>query len=166
MASVDRKLLSIYLNDHLTAVTAGTEVAGRSASNNEGTPLGGFLNEVRSALDAERAVLIELMERLGLRRDRVKESAGWAAEKVGRLKMNGSFLRYSPLSRITELEALLLTAEATAAMWRALAELLGGDPEHRELDFAARATGMESLRERIEGARRPVVVEAFGAASA
>jgi hypothetical protein len=98
-----------------------------------------------------------------MRRDRVKESAGWAAEKVGRLKLNGSLWRYSPLSRITELEALLLAADATAAMWRSLEELLGGDPEHREVDFAARASGMESLRERIELERRPVVVEALSA---
>jgi hypothetical protein len=163
MAPVEPKLLSIYLNDHLTAITAGVELAGRSASSNEDTPLGGFLSEVRSALDAERAVLIELMERLGLRRDRVKESAGWAAEKVGRLKLNGSLWGYSPLSRVTELEALLLTTEATAGMWRALEDLLGGDPEHRELDFGARATGMESLRERIERERRPAVVAALSA---
>ncbi|HKG35051.1 MAG TPA: hypothetical protein VKA89_01295 [Solirubrobacterales bacterium] len=163
MAAVDGKLVSIYLNDHLAAITAGIEVAGRSAGSNEGTPLGAFLAEVRGALDAERAVLIEVLDRLGTRRDRVKETAGWAAEKFGRLKMNGRIRSYSPLSRVTELEALLLCTDATAAMWWTLEDLLGGDPEHREIDFAARAGGMEALRDRIEGERRPAAAASLGA---
>jgi hypothetical protein len=163
VGAVDRKLLSIYLNDHLSALTAGVEVAGRSAGSNEGTPLGAFLVEVRGALDAERAVLIELMSRTGVKRDRVKETAGWAAEKLGRLKLNGRVRTYSPLSRVTELEGLLLITGATAAMWWTLEDVLGGDPEHRELDFAARAAGMEGLRDRVEQERRPVAAESLGA---
>ena len=37
--------------------------------------------------------------------------AGWVAEKAGRLKLNGSLLTYSPLSRLVELEGLSLGVE-------------------------------------------------------
>ena len=34
---INRKLLGIYLNDHLAGSTAGMEVARRSAGSNKGT---------------------------------------------------------------------------------------------------------------------------------
>ena len=52
--------------------------------------------------------LQEVMDRLDVKPDRVKEAMGWTAEKLGRLKLNGQLLGYSPLSRLVELEGLML----------------------------------------------------------
>ena len=46
--------------------------------------------------------------------------AGWAAEKATRLKTGANFLTRSPLSDLTELEALYLGIQGKAAGWRAL----------------------------------------------
>jgi hypothetical protein len=46
--------------------------------------------------------------------------AGWAAEKATRLKTSANFLTRSPLSDLTELEALYLGIQGKAAGWRAL----------------------------------------------
>jgi|SRR5262245_31203383 len=49
-----------------------------------------------------------------------KSWAMWTAERLGRLKLNGRLLRRSPLSRVLDLEAMLLGVEGKAAGWRTL----------------------------------------------
>ena len=44
----------------------------------------------------------------------------WLAERFGRLKLNGHLLTRSPLSEVTELEALSLCAEARRLFWKSL----------------------------------------------
>lgn len=163
---MDRKLLSIYLNDHLTALTAGVELAKRSAGSNKGTALGEFLSEAAGEVDAEKAVLLDLMERLSVRRDHVKQLAGWSGEKLGRLKLNGRLTGYSPLSRVTELEALLLITRMTAALWRGLIPVLGADLEFGDLDLDARAANADALADRVEEHRVAAVEEALAGSSA
>ena len=58
------------------------------------------MRQIEEDVDALR----DLMARLGVKPDRVKEAMGWTAEKLGRLKLNGQLLGYSPLSRLVELE--------------------------------------------------------------
>ena len=43
---VDRKLLRIYLNDHLAGSVAGTALARRALASNRGTPLGDHLERL------------------------------------------------------------------------------------------------------------------------
>ena len=121
------KYLSIYLNDHLAALAALRAVARRSRRSNRGTDLGRYLAQVTyelgDAIDEIERVAVEL----GIRRDPLKRAAAWAAEKAGRLKLNGHFLRYSPLSRVLELEGLLAGAELELAGWRTLAGVTGRD---------------------------------------
>lgn len=45
-------------------------------------------------------------------------TAGWLAEKAGRLKLNGRPLRRSPLSGLVELEMMHLAVEGEQACWR------------------------------------------------
>jgi hypothetical protein len=150
---VDRKLLSIYLNDHLVASTAGVELARRCAGSNRGTELGEFLEQLTTELEADRAALREVMEELDVGVDRLKQAAGWSGEKAGRLKLNGRWFSYSPLSRVSELEGLALILRMSWAVWRALESVLGTEPELGDEDFAARAAHAEALGERVEGHR-------------
>ena len=45
---------------------------------------------------------------LGIAVDRFKVTGAWAAEKIGRLKLNGRLREYSPLSRFVELDFLAM----------------------------------------------------------
>src|SRR5437763_8564765 len=116
------KYLPIYLNDHLAAATAGTELAKRAASQNAGSDLGDALSGLSAEIEADRASLLEIMEMLGASRDHTKVAAGWLGEMAGRLKLNGEILRYSPLSPLVEIEALALGVTGKLGLWRALAE--------------------------------------------
>lgn len=112
--------LSIYLNDHLAGATVGVELAKRSRASNQGTPLGEFLDRLAAEIAADRETLKSLMGELGVRPDPVKAYGAWAAEKVGRLKLNGQLTGYSPLSRLVELEGLETGINGKRAMWAAL----------------------------------------------
>jgi hypothetical protein len=118
--------LAIYLRDHLAISTAGLELAKRTQhANRRHADFGAPLATVRDELEADRLTLLELMRRLGVEPDRVKEAAAWSAEKLGRLKLNGRLTGYSPLSRVLELEALAMALAGQRRQWEALGRIPG-----------------------------------------
>lgn len=144
-------LLATYLNDHLAGSTAGLELARRARGSNEGSELGVFLAGLTAEIEADREKLGEVMEAVGAGRDRVKVTGAWAGEKVGRLKLNGRLLGYSPLSRLVELEGLTLGVTGKLALWRMLREL--GDPRLAGFDFDALIARAERQRDGLEQRR-------------
>src|SRR4051794_20954345 len=105
------KYLSIYLNDHLAGATGALELAKRAASENEDSELGTFLAGLVTEIAEDRETLMDIMATLGASVDHPKRAAAWLAEKAGRLKPNGHWLTYSPLSPLIELDVLSLGVE-------------------------------------------------------
>ncbi|MEA2496852.1 MAG: hypothetical protein QOJ29_4763 [Thermoleophilaceae bacterium] len=129
------ELLPIYLNDHLAGATAGRDLAHRAASSNEGTEFGPFLTDLAGQIDADRAQLEDVMARLEVATDQVKVGVFWLGEKLGRLKLNGRLLDYSPLSRMIELEGLTAGVRGKLALWRTLAAAAPAEPRIADIDF-------------------------------
>ncbi|HEU0019452.1 MAG TPA: hypothetical protein VFQ14_04090 [Thermoleophilaceae bacterium] len=155
-------LLATYLNDHLAGSTVGVELARRARGSNEGTPLGDFLAELTVEIEEDRDALQEVMEAVGAGRDRLKVAGAWAGEKIGRLKLNGSLLSYSPLSRVVELEGLRLGVEGKACLWRMLREV--ADPRLSGFDFDALTARAERQRDGLEQRRLEAGLLAFDGA--
>jgi hypothetical protein len=159
LTELSSDLIAIYLNDHLAAATAGLELVKRAAGSNEGTQVGAFLEQLGSEMSDDRDALIEAMDRLEVRRDHMKVTGGWLAEKAGRLKLNGQVLGYSPLSRVVELDGLNLGITGKLGMWEALrqanaAELAGFDLD-RQIERARKQIS------ELEPFRREAAAEAF-----
>jgi len=126
--------LAIYLNDHLAGATGGVELARRlRASNERDATFGEPLKRICEEIEADRATLEQVIERLGFSRSRLKPAAAWVAEKLGRLKLNGQLRGYSPLSRLVELEGLLIGITGKIGLWQTLDELESG--EQLGIDF-------------------------------
>lgn len=159
---MNEKLLSIYLNDHLAGATAGVELAKRALSNNEGTAYGTFLAELTRDVEEDRTTLKDLIERLGFADDRVKQTAAWVAEKVGRLKLNGQLTGYSPLSRLVELEGLRLGVEGKLCLWRTLSDVADQDPRLAVSDFDELVRRAETQIDGLEKYRLEAANEALG----
>ena len=121
------KALEIYLNDHLAGAAFGCELARRVLRENEGTQFAPVLRELVAEIEHDRAELGALRARLGVPRDRLKETGGWLAEKAGRLKPNDGGGGYSPLSRLLETEGLTGGVQAKLLLWRSLRELAPTD---------------------------------------
>jgi hypothetical protein len=157
--SDQRRLLRIYLNDHLMGAVGGAELARRCLNNNRGTPLGAFLAQLLEEIVEDRETLRDLMARMEFPTDRLKVTAAALAEKAARLKLNGRILGYSDLSRLIELEGLCAGVALKLRLWRALKDIATSDPRLSATDFDAlieRATaqldGLE--RHRLEAVRR------------
>ncbi len=116
-------LLEIYLNDHLAAATGARDLAKRAAASNRGSEYGPFLERLAGEITEDRESLVSIMRALDVKVDPIKVLVGWGAEKVGRLKLNGRLLGYSPLSRLVELETLSLGVHGKLALWRSLQQL-------------------------------------------
>jgi hypothetical protein len=131
-----RALLAIYLNDHLAGATGSAELARRAAASARESGGGEILQRLAGELDADRAALRKMMAALGIPARQYKTGAAWLAEKAGRLKLNGSLWRRSPLSSVLELELLRLGVEATATAWRTLRELADQDTRLDKAELA------------------------------
>jgi hypothetical protein len=119
--SSPEKSLRIYLGDHLALMVAEGELAKRIRRENRQTPLAEFLDSHLRDLDVQRRLAVRALEAVGGRASYLKQAGGWMAEKFGRLKLNGGLVHYTNLSRVVELEGLLLLATSRRLMWQALA---------------------------------------------
>ena len=155
------KRLRIYLNDHSAGSLTGYELAKRCLSSNEGTDLGEYLRKFVAQLEDERTDLKRLMESLGFPEDKIKEGMGWVAEKAGRLKLNGQFRGYSPLSRVIELEGLVIGVTAKRGLWRSVKEYGTTDPRVGVIDVDRLEQQAEAQLEELEKHRLEAAQIAF-----
>src|SRR5215216_2858089 len=101
---MDRKLLAIYLNDHLAGSVVGEKLAKRIARQNEGNEYGRKVGEIAREIKEDQGTLLDIMRRAGVRRKQIRLAMARIAEPVTRPKPNGRLVGYSPLSRVLELE--------------------------------------------------------------
>jgi hypothetical protein len=141
------ELLGIYLNDHLAGSAGGVETARRARGSNQGTEFGAPLAALCAEIESDRETLEAVMKELGVARSRIKPAIGWLGEKLGRLKPNGQLRGYSPLSRVLELEFLLLGITGKLRLWALLAELVG---DRLDTDFVALAERADGQRAKVE----------------
>jgi hypothetical protein len=162
MSTSDDTLFGIYLNDHLAGSTGGVDLIRRIAKAERNWVGAAALQRLAEEIEQDRKTLLELMKTLDVPVSLVKTWIGWAGEKVGRLKFNGALLRRSPLSRVLELEAMMLGVEGKAAAWRTLRERAQVDSRIDE----ARVDGLISRAKRqsdeLEQLRVRAVAEALG----
>jgi hypothetical protein len=156
---IERRLLAIYLSDHLAGATGGVELARRARSGNRGTKLGEALEELCAEIEADRTTLERVMERLEVKRNFPKIAGAWAAEKLGRLKLNGRLTGYSPLSRLLELELLHIGITGKIQLWQALDETQGA--KLAKFNLPALVKRAESQRAAVESLRLDAAREAF-----
>jgi hypothetical protein len=153
------EMLRTYLQDHHAGATAGVELARRAAGSNEGSEYGAELAEIAEEIAADREALERVMEGLSVSPSRLKDAGGWTAEKLGRLKANNSLTSYSPLSRVVELEGLVLGVTGKLALWESLRGALGDRVEGADFnELAERAAGQRS---RLEALRKRAATEAL-----
>jgi hypothetical protein len=145
-----KELLSVYLQDHLAGALAGLELARRAAGNNDGDEYGRELAEICKQVEEDREALSDLMERLGVRPSTLKQGAAWMGERLGRLKPNGRVMSYSPLSRLVEIEGLVIGVSGKLELWRSLMAVADSDPALRAFDLKGLGERAEDQRRRLE----------------
>lgn len=144
---------------------AWRELARRAARNNKGTELGAALDLVATGIAEDVDTFQTIMRKLGVRPDPVKNTLAAVAERVGRLKPNGRFRSYSPLSRFEELEFLTMGIDGKKQLWATLRDLAGLGERLPEVDFEELIARAAQQRTELEAYRTASGREAFVTAS-
>ena len=158
---MDRKLFGVYLNDHLTGSVVGTRLARRIAKHNEGNHYGSEASRLADEIQQDKDTLESLMDRLDVRQKKFRLVLAAITETAGRLKPNGKFVGYSPLSRVIELEALTIGITGKLELWQSL-KATGERVDGFDADeLIGRA---ENQRDRVKDLRLQAAREAFAGA--
>jgi hypothetical protein len=155
------KLLSVYLQDHHAGSMTGLSLARRIVGENEDNAYGEELARIASDIEQDQETLERLMGALEVSTDRIKDSLARAGEMVGRLKPNARLFEYSPLSRLLELEGLMLGVTGKLALWRSLERVAGEVDGLNGFDFVELQARAEDQRSRLEQLRLRAAAEAL-----
>src|SRR6476646_9661868 len=101
-------VLDVYLNDHLAGASGGADLFRRVARTHADPDVRAAVGRRAEEVAEDRLALLDIMRRLGVEPSRSKVLMGRTAERLGRLKPNGSLVRRSNLTDLIELEALML----------------------------------------------------------
>jgi hypothetical protein len=142
--------LSIYLNDHLAGATAGVKLARRVASG-----------AIAAEIEEDRATLISIMDRVGVRQDPAKVALGWAVVQAARVRFAAELLGHAAVSRLEQVEALALGVEGKLALWQALRHTHGSDPRLDGIDLDELVSRARSQRRQLERMRMAAAGGAF-----
>jgi hypothetical protein len=144
-------LLVTYLRDHLAGAAAAVELLERLRDHHAGNPLGQFAGEILAEIEADRAVLAELTDRVGRGSSVLKEATAWVGAKVSRLKLGQR--GGDDLGTLETLEALALGILGKLALWRALVLVESSTPRLAGMDFGHLAARAEAQHDRVEERR-------------
>ena len=158
---MNRTLLTIYLNDHLAGSVVGSRLAQRIVRENEGNDYATKVAGIAQEIEEDRDSLRRLMDRLGIEEQRARMAMAWVTEKAMRLKPNGNLFRYSPLSRVMELETLTMGITGKLELWRSLEAVENGNLISG-FDFGHLARRAEAQRDAVEDLRVRAAREALG----
>ena len=156
------KLVTIYLRDHLGGSSAGLALVRRCRRSNAGTELDRVLAQIATEIEADIQTLEELMVRLEVAPSRVKKAGARLAELAGRLKSNGRIFRYSPLSRVFELEGLTSGIGAKRSLWQSLLAVADQHPELDADELRVLVDQASSQHERVSIEHDRAAATAFG----
>jgi hypothetical protein len=159
------KAMEVYLNDHLAGAMFGSDLARQIESQSDETELGTRMGEIAMQIEEDQESLTDLMQRMGVSKNPVKQATTWVAEKLSRVKLTGVTSGEDGLGLFMALETLSLGVEGKASLWRMLRHVEDRYPEldERELDvLIARAEAQRDVLEleRAEAGRRTFAVPA------
>lgn len=165
-STVNHDALSTYLNDHLAGATLGCDHARQLEKMSAETPFGPAMTRIASEIEQDRDALVDLMDRLGVSRNPVKQAGAWVAEKAGRFKLSGVTSGDADLGRYLMLESMSLGVEGKRSLWTALLALSSQHSDLQATDLVSLIARAEAQRDALETERLQTVGPALAAAGA
>ncbi|HYX43663.1 MAG TPA: hypothetical protein VE760_01385 [Acidimicrobiales bacterium] len=160
----ENEALDVYLNDHLAGAAAAVDLAERLMANNAGTPLAAHLEGLSREIEADRATLSAVMERLGVAPSRPKQVAGKVLETLSRFRLNERITGSPEVTRLMEIETLSLGIEGKGSLWQSLQQVEAARPELSGFDLPALLARATAQRSGLEPFRLEAAATALGPA--
>jgi hypothetical protein len=160
-SAVERRL-GIYLNDHLAGSVAMKELVERRLSDDPGGAMSDFLRRFGEELEFEQSVVKTMISHFGGAENPAKKTMAWLAEKIGRFKMNDSLTGYSELSRLEELEFMVVGIRGKLALWTGLEEAAATNALLRGFELGPLREKAQRQMDEAEALRVEAAKRAFG----
>lgn len=144
--------VSRYLRAHALGARGGVELFARAARSQLDPENRARLRALAADVAADRRALRGLMRSMGVRMSPLAEMVPVLAERLGRLKPNGSLRHRTHLSDLVELETMTAAVQAKRLGWEALLEIADGREglERTELEqLIVRAKDQEVALDRM-----------------
>jgi len=145
--------IATYLNDHLAGSVVALELLEHLEAEHAGTPIEGFVAELRADVEADRQELESLMDRLQVARSSTRRMTAWIAEKITEIKLRVDDPAGGALRLLEALEAVALGIDGKKALWLSLAAAAVESPGLRLLDYDRLEKRAEEQRLRVEEVR-------------
>lgn len=156
------KAMEVYLNDHLAGAMLGSDLAEQILERSEGTPFGDVMLSVSAQIEEDRDTLIDLMERMDITRNPVKQATTWIAEKASRPKFSGRTSGDPDVGYFMALESMTLGVTGKLALWEALTRVAGDHPEIAATNLEELIERARTQRDALEGQRLVAAERALG----
>lgn len=130
---LDRRLLAVYLNDHVAGATAGQHRMAHTAEVLAGTPVGPLLAQVADELAEEREHAEAVLDAVGRPHNRAKRLLAGLAEVVARVKPSGRLAHRSPATTLLEVELLRSALVGKMGLFQVMVDLADEVPADRVL---------------------------------
>jgi hypothetical protein len=155
--------LATYLHDHLAGAAHAIDLVRHLREQYAADSLGQFASGLLVDIEADRATLQGLADRVGGGSSGLKEMAAWLTEKMSWLKLNHG--KAYGLGTFEALEFLQLGIHGKLALWRALAAISSTDARLQGMDFERLAARAESQHAQVEERRLQIAGMALNSAS-
>ena len=121
------KFVTSYVAHHWAASKGGLDLIERASRSQSSARTRKVLATLTREIAEDRARLRVIADALGAGEARLAQLALSVGETVSRVKLNGRFVRRSPLSDVLELEALLAAVRGKRAGWEGMRVLAIND---------------------------------------
>lgn len=148
--------LHTYLHDHHAGALVAEELLGSLRKHQH--PLAEFAEQMLTEVVSDRHSLEAIADRLGLRADSFKDTAGRLGEKALELKFRSSI---EPFAVFETLEFLALGVLGKLKLWLALQQLSTVEARLRSADLATLIRRAETQHAAIEKMRQSYAVQAL-----
>ena len=111
--------LATYLNDHLAGSVVAVEILEQLEKSQE--ELASQFAALRMDIEADRADLKTLMNKLEITESWSRKAAAWSAAKMTEIKLRLEDTINGPLRHLELIEAVALGIDGKLALWRSLA---------------------------------------------
>ncbi|MDQ1517585.1 MAG: hypothetical protein QOE80_3415 [Actinomycetota bacterium] len=145
--------LEVYLNDHLAGAAGACEITRNAVEKYATSSHRAFLKEFQGEVEADRALLDEMIHAVGGTPNPVKQAGAWLMEKVSRLKLSPGGAGSEEMSALLTIETLCIGVEGKICLWSAMKEIAGEIGELAAYDFDELLAKANSQRQGLEKER-------------
>jgi hypothetical protein len=156
--------IDVYINDHLGGATLGANLAEQIRDRADG-PLESVMSRLADEIEADRKVLSEIADELGVSQNPIKQATGWIAEKASQVKFSGAGSGEPDHGMFMALESLRLGVAGKKCLWIALRDAKPAYPELARFDLDDLIERASAQEETLEQERRAAGRVALGAES-